>query len=354
MNKRQKQVQQSLLKDELAVIDTLEESYKQAIADINSIIVHLLARKDTENLQAIIYQVRQQKALKKELETLLKELQDNNYQTIDEYLKGCYENAHIGTLFDLQGQGVPLMLPLDQEQMISAITLNSKISAPLYNHLGYNTDYLKVEIMREISRGIAMGLSYQEMARNLENTTNVDFNKSLRIAKTEGHRIQQEASYNVQKRAIQRGAKVVKQWDSTLDKKTRKTHRELDGQIVGVDEYFVSLNGHKALYPGDFGVASEDVNCRCCILQRAEWALDDGEFDKMNGFSGELEHFASTNDYNNFKKIFWSDENIRYMNYVETLEKRYETKDFKKVLSLMTDSDYKHYHELLDKTPMYK
>ena len=49
MNKRQKQVQQSLLKDELAVIDTLEESYKQAIADINSIIVHLLARKDTEN-----------------------------------------------------------------------------------------------------------------------------------------------------------------------------------------------------------------------------------------------------------------------------------------------------------------
>ena len=146
MNKRQKAVQQSLLKDELAVIKELEKSYKKAIADIDSVITHLLARKDTENLQAIIYQVKYQRALKKELEGLLKELHDNNYKTIDEYLKGCYENAHIGTLFDLQGQGVPLMLPLDQEQMISAITLNSKISAPLYNHLGYNIEFLKVEL----------------------------------------------------------------------------------------------------------------------------------------------------------------------------------------------------------------
>ena len=137
MNKRQLQVQKSLLKDELAVIKELEKSYKKAIKDIDSVITHLLARKDTENLQAIIYQVKYQRALKKELEGLLKELHDNNYKTIDEYLKGCYENAHIGTLFDLQGQGVPLMLPLDQEQMISAITLNSKISSPLYNHLGF-------------------------------------------------------------------------------------------------------------------------------------------------------------------------------------------------------------------------
>ena len=145
MNQRQKAVQQSLLKDELAVIKELEKSYKKAIKDIDSVITHLLARKDTENLQAIIYQVKYQRALKKELEGLLKELHDNNYQKIDEYLKGCYENAHIGTLFDLQGQGVPLMLPLDQEQMISAITLNSKLSAPLYNHLGFNIDFLKVE-----------------------------------------------------------------------------------------------------------------------------------------------------------------------------------------------------------------
>ena len=305
MNSRQKQVQMSLLKNEKAVIKQLEQSYKDAIADIDKYILQLLARKDTENLQSIIYQIKYQEAIKKELESYLKVLHSKNFNTVDEYLKECYEQAHIGTLFDLQGQGIPLILPLDQEQMISAITLNSKLSAPLYNALGYNVDALKINVLQEISRGIAQGLSYQEMARNLKNVTNVDYNKTLRIAKTEGHRIQQEATYNVQKRAIAKGAKVVKQWDSTLDGKTRPTHRALDGQIVGVDEYFKSESGYKALYPGGFGVPSEDCNCRCCLLQRAEWALSDEEFTKMNGKTNELQHFESIDDYNKFKKAFW-------------------------------------------------
>ena len=305
MNSRQKQVQMSLLKNEKAVIKQLEQSYKDAIADIDKYILQLLARKDTENLQSIIYQIKYQEAIKKELESYLKVLHSKNFNTVDEYLKECYEQAHIGTLFDLQGQGIPLILPLDQEQMISAITLNSKLSAPLYNALGYNVDALKINVLQEISRGIAQELSYQEIARNIKNTTNVDYNKSLRIAKTEGHRIQQEATYNVQKRAIAKGAKVVKQWDSTLDGKTRPTHRALDGQIVGVDDYFKSESGYKALYPGNFGIPSEDCNCRCCLLQRAEWALSDEEFTKMNGKTNELQHFENIDDYNKFKKAFW-------------------------------------------------
>lgn len=305
MNNRQLQVQKSLLKDEKAVIKQLEKSYKEAIDDIDKYILQLLARKDTENLQSIIYQVKYQEAIKKELESYLTVLHSKNFETLDEYLKECYEQAHIGTLFDLQGQGIPLILPLDQEQMISAITLNSRLSAPLYNALGYNIDVLKLNVLQEISRGIAQGLSYQEMARNLKNVTNVDYNKTLRIAKTEGHRIQQEATYNVQKRAIEKGANIVKQWDSTLDGKTRPTHRALDGQIIGVDEYFKSESGYKALYPSGFGVASEDCNCRCCLLQRAKWALSDEEFTKMNGKTNELQHFESVDDYNKFKKVFW-------------------------------------------------
>ena len=305
MNKRQKQVQQSLLKSELEVIEELEKSYQKAIDDINRVITSLLARKDTENLQAIIYQVKYQNALKKELDEFLSVLHTRSYTLIDNYLKDCYENAHIGTLFDLQGQGIPLILPLDQEQMISAITLNSKLSAPLYNALGYNIDFLKTSVRQEISRGIAQSLSYQEIARNIKNTTNVDYNKSLRIAKTVGHRIQCESAYNVQVRAKQKGADIVKQWDSTLDGKTRPSHRMLDGQIVGIDEYFKSESGYKALYPSGFGVPSEDCNCRCALLQRAKWALSDEEFTKMNGKTNELQHFESVDDYNKFKKIFW-------------------------------------------------
>ena len=311
LNKRQKQVQKSLLNSELEVIKELEKSYQQAVKDINRVIASLMARKDTENLQGIIYQIKYQRALKSELEGFLNVLHTRNYTLIDNYLKECYKNGHIGTLFDLQGQGVPLMLPLNQEQMISAITLNSKLSAPLYNSLGFNIDFLKTSVRMEISRGIAQALSYQEIARNIKNTTNVDYNKSLRIAKTEGHRIQNESAYNVQKRAIEKGADIVKQWDSTLDGKTRPAHRALDGQIVGVDEYFKSESGYKALYPGSFGVPSEDCNCRCVLLQRAKWALTDEEFTKMNGKTNELQHFESVDDYNTFKKYFYERNGVK-------------------------------------------
>ena len=302
MNRRQKQVQQSLLNSELEVIKDLEKSYKQAVKDINRVIADLMARKDTENLQAIIYQIKYQNALKSELEGFLSVLHTRNYTLIDNYLKDCYQNAHIGTLFDLQGQGIPLILPLEQEQMISAITLNSKLSAPLYNALGYNVDFLKTNVRMEISRGIAQSLSYQEIARNIKNTTNVDYNKTLRIAKTEGHRIQCESAYNVQVRAKEKGATIVKQWDSTLDSRTRESHQKLDGEIVNVNEKF--SNG--LMYPGDpNGSASEVVNCRCALLQRAKWALTDEEFTKMNGKTNELQHFESVDDYKKFTNIFW-------------------------------------------------
>lgn len=305
MNKRQKQVQQSLLNSEIDVLNALEESYQKALNDINGVIAKLLARKDTENLQAIIYQLKYQRLLKSEIEGFLNALHTRNYQLIDNYLKNSYVTAHIGTLFDLQGQGVPLILPLNQEQMISAITLNSKLSEPLYNSLGYDVEHLKINVVSEISRGIAQRLTYAEMARNLSAKTKLSKNRTLNIARTEGHRIQQEATYNLQARAKEKGAKIFKHWDSTLDRKTRPTHRELDGQMIGVNDYFHSSGGGKALYPGGFGDPKEDCNCRCCLVQVAEWELSDDAFTKMNGETGELQHFESIDDYNKFKKKFW-------------------------------------------------
>ena len=305
MNKRQTQVQQSLLNSETEVLDALKESYKKALDDIDRYIAHLMTRKDTENLQAIIYQIKYQRAIRGEINAFLDVLHTNNYQLIDDYLQRCYHDAHIGTLFDLQGQGVPLILPLNQEEMIAAITLNSKLSAPLYNALGYDIDVLKMDIASELSRGIAQSLSYAEIARNLSNRTKLTMNRTFLITQTEGHRIQQEATWNAQRRAVERGADVMKQWDSTLDGKTRPTHRELDGQIVGVDDYFESSSGGTALYPGGFGDPKEDCRCRCVLLQRAKWALTDNEFTKMNGETNELQHFENVADYEKFKKIFW-------------------------------------------------
>ena len=79
--------------------------------------------------------------------------------------------------------------------------------------------------------------------------------------------MQYKATYNVQNKANENGADVLKQRDATLDKKTRKAHKFLDGQIRELDEPF-EINGHKAMYPSNFGIPSLDINCRCAVLQR--------------------------------------------------------------------------------------
>ena len=305
MNKRQKIVQKTLLKSEKQVIEELKITYQNALNSINLIIAQLLGRTDMENLQSIIYQVDYQKSLKKQIKAFLDILETENFDTISKYLEASYKESWVGTLYDLQGQGVPLFMPINQEQVINAIVTNSKLSEGLYKRLGVDVNELKKNIQAELSRGISQAMSYQEIARNIRNISNVSYNNTLRIAKTEGHRVQQESAYNCQVSAKKKGAKIMKQWDSTLDAKTRPTHQEMDGQIVEVDKPFTSPDGNTAMYPGDFGVASEDVNCRCCILQRAKWNLSDGEFTKMNGETNQLQHFESLEDYEKFKSEFW-------------------------------------------------
>lgn len=308
MNQWQKQTQQHLYKNEKELIRALKKLYRKSLDDINIKITDLLGRTDIENLSSIIYQVEYQKALKKQIKAILDELYINNFKTVSEYLGTCYNDAFIGTLYDLQMQGVPLIFPIDQDQVVKALTTNSKINEGLYTRLGINVDDFKKQIISEVSRGISQAYSYQQIARNLKNVSNADFNKTYRIARTEGHRIQQEATFDCQCKAKDKGANIVKQWDATLDSRTRPDHIYLDGQIRETNEYF-EVNGYKALYPGGFGVASEDVNCRCCLLQRAKWAIKNTEkITKMDSKTGKLVTIKA-NSYDEFKEKYWGEVN---------------------------------------------
>lgn len=306
MNKWQRRVQMHILINERKVIKDLTSNYEKALQDIQATIIDLQARKDIQNLQSIIYQVEYQKALKKQIEAILDQLHTQDFKTISEYLEKCYKESWIGTLYDLQNQGIPLMFPINQEQVVKAIQLNTKLSKSLYDSLGIEIKDLKSIIRSVVSRGISQNYSYEKMATLIKNSSQNTYNNSVRIARTEGHRISQEATYNVQVEAKKKGANIVKEWDSTLDGKTRSNHRFLDGQIVDIDKPFKNADGDEAMYPGGFGIPSEDINCRCCVLQRAKWAVKDNEtFTKINGETNQIINFKNKEDYEEFKKEFW-------------------------------------------------
>mgnify|MGYP004647205355 FL=1 len=302
MNKWQKEILQSQLNSEQEALKEIEKTYKAAIDQIDDKIAALMGRTDLENLQSIIYQLEYQKALKKQISGILDTMNAEQFQTLSDYLTKCYEDGFVGTLYDLQGQGIPLIFPIDQNQVTMAVVNNSKISEGLYNKLGYDVNQLKKTINNQVSRGIATGLSYADIARNISRESGLVMNKTYRIARTEGHRISNAAAYDAQKKAKDAGANVVKQWDAALDKRTRPHHAQLDGQIREINDPF-EIDGHKAMYPGQFGVAAEDCNCRCASLQRAKWALDDEELQTLKDRAAYY-GLDKTKDFEEFKQKY--------------------------------------------------
>lgn len=290
-------MQKSLLDSEEAALKELEKQYGKALKDINEKVKGFQADIDLldqalsqdgldETARAMlqsqkrskIYQQNYQRALQGQVSGILDKMHGDNYGTIDKYLNGCYETGYVGTMYSIAGQGVPLVIPVDQAAAVKAVLTDSKVSNGLYNALGVNVKKLKKTITQEISRGIASSLPYSDIARNISSVSKAPLSRAKTIARTEGHRIQQTSARDAQYAAKKKGADVVKQWDAALDGRTRDSHARVDGEIRELDEKF--SNGLK--YPGDpSGGAAEVVNCRCTANTRARWALDDEELQTL-------------------------------------------------------------------------
>lgn len=277
MNKQEKRLFESLLNKEKAVLDELEKVYERALLDINK---RIKAMQGDALIQNRVYRKQYQEALKGQIEAILERLHTQEYETIEEYLKDSYEDGFLGVVYSLHQQGLPLTFPIAQNQVVKALVTHSEISEGLYKSLGVDVKNLRRVIAAEISRGIAANMSYSEIARNIANQTGMPKKRAKSIAVTEAHRIREEASQNAREKAKAQGCKIVKQWDATLDGRTRDTHRRLDGQIREVDEPF-EIDGKRAMYPGGFGLAEEDCNCRCVALTRAKWALGEKELETL-------------------------------------------------------------------------
>lgn len=255
------------------MLKALKANYTDALSEINDRIAMLLGRADAD-MQHVIYQVEYQKAVKNHVQGILDTLNTNNFESVSEYLTKSYEDGFVGAMYDMQGQGVPLILPIDQEQVVDAIQHETKLSEGLYAALGKDTKVLSKQIASEISRGISNAATYSEISRNIAGYAGISRNNAMRIARTESHRIQNKSINDAQQKAKDKGADLVKIWSAALDGKTRETHRKLDGQIREMDEPF-EVDGLTAMYPGDFGDPAEDCNCRCRCNSKARWLLDE-------------------------------------------------------------------------------
>lgn len=313
MNKWERELAALELRGEREVLVKMRGHYEAALERVNAKIEALSERDDLPGIR----QRRYQESIAEQIGSAMDELRSGAHGTLEAYLRDSYERGFVGSLYNLQKQGIPLAFPIDEASMARAVRTTAegvKLSERVYSNVGR----LQKQVVAEITRGFADAESATAVARRIAEKTEIAegikrnvagrvsqaFRRSMTIARTEKGRVASQSALDAMRKAKGQGADVVKQWDSTLDGRTRPDHARADGQIRELDEPF-SVGGSKGLAPRMMGSAAQDVNCRCACLQRSRAALEmpeEAEYTKWDGVNQCFVDLSDAESYADFER----------------------------------------------------
>lgn len=83
-----------------------------------------------------------------------------------------------------------------------------------------------------------------------------------------------ESLHQVLETGAVREQDIKREWDDSADNRVRHTHREMNGQTVGLNEPFVSPSEARLMYPTDSSLGAptkEIIGCRCRVKSVINW-----------------------------------------------------------------------------------
>ena len=161
-------------------------------------------------------------------------------------------------------------VPLDRIDEIIEEPIGGR---PLKGRLSRLRKQTADELFRRITADLVEGSTMKRMTEDVRDVLNTSHFDTIRIVRTEAHRIQEAATLASAQHATEQGVVMLKKWNSLHDEKVRRTaqanHRLMDGQEVRADEDFeLRPGGGYGKAPGNTGVAAHDINCRCFATYR--------------------------------------------------------------------------------------
>ena len=135
------------------------------------------------------------------------------------------------------------------------------------------------DIKKHIGVGLSNGDRFTTMAKRISESLDGDYKKSIRIVRTEAHRVREggfnDAASDINA-ALKKGTSgyvMAKTWRTMQDSRVRPNrqkskkynHEKMDGVTIPQDELFELPSGATCLCPSQTGVAGEDINCRCYL-----------------------------------------------------------------------------------------
>lgn len=113
-------------------------------------------------------------------------------------------------------------------------------------------------------QSILQGESIPNMSRRIAETLGeINHKSTIRYARTAMTSAQEQGRAHAYQRAEDMGIDLQREWRAVFDMRTRHEHRQLDGQLRGIDEPF-EVDGEEIMFPGDPAAPGYLIyNCRC-------------------------------------------------------------------------------------------
>lgn len=266
LNKYQREIEKLLQASERNVSKELYQMYKELADDISKEIVALQKEIDETDKFPKKLQKERLEAIRNQMDRKITILAQDQKSSIWSFLRYNGDTAYNSLFYEFEmSEKIPLAFGMLTDKQLNVIINTPVASRKLSTRLKGNASKMKKNLNRVLVQGFGKGLSTQKMARQIADIGGAEYRRAMTIARTEAGRVTGVTRQQSQQHAKELGVHAKKGWVSTLDGNTRHNHRELDGQIREVEEYF-EINGRRALQPHMFGIASEDCNCRCISI----------------------------------------------------------------------------------------
>jgi hypothetical protein len=249
----------------------LEKATKDALKQVKGSLSEYYAKygKEGKIPQEALLSYNRDKAMKKQLQEIADKLNDLEYKTIENANVELYREIYNLTGYDLFARtGVNSIsfttIPKDTvllaiQNPIEELTLKSTMQ----QHRREIVRQLQVQLTSQILNG----RGYREVAEQASWIFNGDYNKALRVLRTENRKVKTIAELNSLNTELKKrqNMEATKTWITTIDGRERDSHRAMNGTTIPRTEEFqlplASGQGPAALV----GDPSEIVNCRCAL-----------------------------------------------------------------------------------------
>ncbi len=194
-------------------------------------------------------------------------------RTAQEYINGRLPGVY-ATNYNLTSEGVSEAVKWYSFELLDASTVKNLATSDKtllpYKYIDGKKDvrWNTAKVNSEVLQGIIQGESIPNIAKRLQNVTEMNRASAIRNARTTVTSAENKGRMDSLHRAAEKGVITHKVWLAAIDARTREAHAELDGQEQDIDDPFDSILGD-IMYPGDPDADPANVyNCRCTLTYK--------------------------------------------------------------------------------------